>query len=229
MSISNCSSPASLHGSTFYSRCHQFCAYFRAVPYDVAWPISIGTPCYTKTEPLPVGMVPWFAHHRVSRRTPINIQAPLETLAHGSIRRDILVCSATAHSIPARKDLVRRAIVVTVDLEVAGVSYRAVGSSGTRWSRRGRGSGRGGGGGASDGAVPVLVVRTVWVLHAVRVARVQEIRVLLERVAGAEKACPASTTTSASASRLGRAGAEGQRRCLGRERDGAGPAAAWIR
>ncbi|KAL3487268.1 hypothetical protein BJX62DRAFT_241197 [Aspergillus germanicus] len=180
--------------------CHRFYAYFHAVPYDVAWHISIVTPCYKKTGALPVEIVPWLAHHRVSRRTPINIQAPLETLAHGSIRRDILVCGATAHSIPGRKDLVRRAIVVAVGFEVAGISNRAVGSSGTRWSRRGRASGRGGGG-ASDGALPVLLLRAVWVLYAVRVTRVQEVRVLLERGAGAEEACAASTTTGASASR----------------------------
>jgi hypothetical protein len=51
-------------------------------------------------------------------------------------------------------------------------------------------SGRGGGG-ASDGAIPVLVVRAVWVL--------------LERGAGAEEASAADAA----------AGAEGQRRCLG--------------
>lgn len=156
----------------------------------------------------------------------------METLAHGSIRRDILVGGATAHSIPARKDLARRAVIVAFFIGVAGVSNRAVGGSGTCWNHRGRGAGRGGSsrGGTSDGAVPVAVVGAVRVLHAVRVARVQEVRVLLERGARAEEASAAAATAAgACASWLGRAGAEGQGRRLGRERDGAGsPAVAAL-
>ncbi|KAF4211877.1 hypothetical protein CNMCM8980_003670 [Aspergillus fumigatiaffinis] len=182
----------------------------------------------SKTELFPVGIVPFLAHHRVPKRTVINIQAILEPLAHRPIRRDILVKVASAHSMHAPKELALGAATHALVINPAGASDRDVRDYGRRWSGGGGGfrGGFGDGGGASDGAVPVLVVGAVRVLHAVRVARVQEVRVLLERGAGAEEACAAaaaaSAAASASASQLGRAGAEGQGRRLGRERDGAG-------
>jgi hypothetical protein len=82
------------------------------------------TPFYTKTEPIPVGIVRWLTRHRVPRRTAINIQALLDVIALRRIRRGSIGRGdpASAHSVVALNAPGLGAVILACASKTAGAS-----------------------------------------------------------------------------------------------------------
>lgn len=182
--------------------------------------------CSTVTDIKPIGIRKWPADHHIITSACIHVGTSVDiTTALSHRRRSVLGLrrlDTTASTITALNAIVcTQAVIHALISRAAAASNRDVGIG---WSRCVGGFGRRlcGWIGTTDGPVPIIPVRTVRILNAVRVAGVLEIWVPLEARVEAKEARAADSAASAGAKWLGWTRPEVNRRWLqwGRDRTG---------